>query len=100
VKRGFVDHRKIVPLKYITLSRVEISQFFTRRSFPQNICKTCANTLVVDLRFLWKKLDFKEVFSFSSSAIQKSAEQGDQIRRIFSHWAIVYFGLVFLKSQK
>jgi hypothetical protein len=53
VKRGYVDRRKIVPLKQITLSRVEISQFFTRCYFPQNICKTCANILVLDLRFLW-----------------------------------------------
>jgi hypothetical protein len=32
---------------------VEISQFFTRCSLPKNMCKTCANLLVLDLRFLW-----------------------------------------------
>jgi hypothetical protein len=40
LKRGFVDCWKIVPLKSITLSNVEISQFFTRCSFPKNICRT------------------------------------------------------------
>jgi hypothetical protein len=35
------------------LGRVEISQFFTRRSFPKNICRTCANILVQYQRFLW-----------------------------------------------
>jgi hypothetical protein len=42
---------EIVPLKQITLSRVEISRFFTRWSFPQNSCRTCANILVLVLRF-------------------------------------------------
>jgi hypothetical protein len=37
----------------ITLSRVVISQFFTRCSFPKNICRNCANILVLVLRFLW-----------------------------------------------
>jgi hypothetical protein len=31
---------------------VEISKFFTRCSFPKNICKTSAKILVLDLRFL------------------------------------------------
>jgi hypothetical protein len=56
VKRGFVDLRKIVPLKQITLSKVEISRFFTRCSFPKNIYKTCANILVLDLRLLWAQI--------------------------------------------
>jgi hypothetical protein len=39
VKRGFVDRWKIVHLKYITLSRVEISQFL-KVFFPQNTWRT------------------------------------------------------------
>jgi hypothetical protein len=52
-KRGFVEN---CSFEVITLSRVEISQFFTRCSFLKNICRTCANMLVLVLRFLWPGL--------------------------------------------
>jgi hypothetical protein len=43
---------------------VEISQFFQGVLSPKNICKTCANTLVLDLRFLCLEVDLKRNISF------------------------------------
>jgi hypothetical protein len=54
-KRGFVDPLKVVPMKKITLSRVEINHFL-QGIFPKNICRTRDNILVLVLRFLWLKL--------------------------------------------
>jgi hypothetical protein len=52
VMRGSVCRHQKHEVK-ITLSGVKISQFFTRSSFLKNICRTCANTLLLFLRFLW-----------------------------------------------
>jgi hypothetical protein len=54
VKRGFLDPWKIVPLKWITLSRAEISQFLQGIFPSKNVCRTSANILVLVLRFLWE----------------------------------------------
>jgi hypothetical protein len=66
---------------------VEISRFFTRCSFPQNISKTCANILVLDLRFLWfwlgRKLKVSGIQNRLTCTAEKRAKKSETYHFIF-----------------